>query len=573
MAKVLVLGASLDGLVAGMSLAKAGWNVTVIEPRSHSGGVLVRGEDPTQSGPLFWGGPLRSALTKQFPELKRIEHRPFSPYLSLIWQGQVKVKMTLDPLGCAESLGDEAGNYRNYRSFVERIRGLADVLFDQIPTPMFSQNPLQMLDLANAGVKFRSLTKSDRRLLMRMASMSVRDFLDEAFQNEDIKTALCVTALHGRFAGPWSPGTALNLLYQELVGPWGFWEGGASTLISALETALRNSGGELRTNCPVERILVRQGRTSGVQLASGEQIAADVVLSSFSVQQTIMELVDEPEVTPSYRRKVSQLKRRGTHTWVSFRCQDGSVPQLLEGRFVIAPNLEGIERSFDDCKYGAISRNLIFEGYVENGQVNLQVSYTPCNSGTADTCQGEREKLKEQIQTQLLEHVPGLQIDQASWWMMTPQDLAEQHQLDHLHHIEHSPAQLFFARPLAQYCRYDTPINDLHLCGGSTHPGGVTSGASGLNAARQLLDQRPDTKRALQRAGEIATTPLGAGLVAGAGLALLGAGVAIGAAARSLLKKPKGTPSEAIPAPTSASAPALNADANPEVAPTQEEVK
>jgi phytoene dehydrogenase-like protein len=58
-----------------------------------------------------------------------------------------------------------------------------------------------------------------------------------------------------------------------------------------------------------------------------------------------------------------------------------------------------------------------------------------------------------------------------------------------------TPGQLFAFRPVAGYARYKTPLRGLYLCGSAAHPGGGVMGTPGLNAAREILRQRPLRRR------------------------------------------------------------------------------
>ena len=49
--------------------------------------------------------------------------------------------------------------------------------------------------------------------------------------------------------------------------------------------------------------------------------------------------------------------------------------------------------------------------------------------------------------------------------------------------------QLMFNRPIPGFAQYKTPINNLYMCGSSTHPGGGVMGAPGANAAREILNE------------------------------------------------------------------------------------
>jgi phytoene dehydrogenase-like protein len=61
----------------------------------------------------------------------------------------------------------------------------------------------------------------------------------------------------------------------------------------------------------------------------------------------------------------------------------------------------------------------------------------------------------------------------------------------HIHHGELALDQLFTMRPTLGWANYRTPIDGLFLCGSGTHPGNGITGASGRNAAREVLKAVP----------------------------------------------------------------------------------
>jgi phytoene dehydrogenase-like protein len=75
--------------------------------------------------------------------------------------------------------------------------------------------------------------------------------------------------------------------------------------------------------------------------------------------------------------------------------------------------------------------------------------------------------------------------------VLTPIDLEREFGLTggHIHHGELSLDQLYTMRPILGWARYRTPIAGLFLCGAGTHPGGGITGASGRNAAREILKE------------------------------------------------------------------------------------
>ena len=73
--------------------------------------------------------------------------------------------------------------------------------------------------------------------------------------------------------------------------------------------------------------------------------------------------------------------------------------------------------------------------------------------------------------------------------VITPEDLETCYGFTggHIFHGELALDQLFTMRPVLDWARYKTPIRGLFLCGSGTHPGNGLTGASGANAAREII--------------------------------------------------------------------------------------
>jgi len=114
-------------------------------------------------------------------------------------------------------------------------------------------------------------------------TMSAADFLDQWFETDVLKATMSASGIIGTFLGVRSPGTAYVLLHHymgEIDGAfrsWGFSRGGTGAISNAIAAAARELGVEIRTQASVDKILVKNGRTTGVALESGEEISASVV--------------------------------------------------------------------------------------------------------------------------------------------------------------------------------------------------------------------------------------------------------------------------------------------------------
>ena len=104
-------------------------------------------------------------------------------------------------------------------------------------------------------------------------TMSSADFLDEWFETDVLKATMSASGIIGTFMGPRSPGTAYVLLHHymgELDGAfrsWGFPRGGIGSISRVIAEAARHHGAEIRTEAPVDQVLIKNGRAHGVVLA------------------------------------------------------------------------------------------------------------------------------------------------------------------------------------------------------------------------------------------------------------------------------------------------------------------
>ena len=152
--------------------------------------------------------------------------------------------------------------------------------------------------------------------IVRLFTVSAADFLDEWFEDERVKGALATQALVGNWGGPMTPGSAYVLMHHWVgevdghAGAWGWVEGGMGGVSRALASAARAAGASLRVGAPVRRVLVRDGRATGVELDGGETIEARRVVSNAHPITTYRELVGEQHLPDEVVRDVRRFRTR-----------------------------------------------------------------------------------------------------------------------------------------------------------------------------------------------------------------------------------------------------------------------
>ena len=287
---------------------------------------------------------------------------------------------------------------------------------------------------------------------------------------------------------------------------WGFSRGGTGAISNAIGAAAREAGVEIRTQAAVQKILVKDGRTTGVVLKNGEEISADVVSSSVDPHLTFEKFIEPNELPGDFLEAVRRYKYRGSSGKVNialdglpdFKAMPGAGPHL-RGAISISPGIEYMERAYDDAKYGHFSRRPYIDMVIPSltdpsvapaGKHVLScfVQYAPYKlaKGTWDD---QREAFGDTVVNTIAEHAPNIKDLIIGRQVLTPLDLEREFGLTggNIFQGELSLEQLFFLRPVPGWGYYKTPVHNLYMCGSATHPGGGIMGAPGRIASQVIL--------------------------------------------------------------------------------------
>ncbi|MHC4909094.1 MAG: phytoene desaturase family protein [Planctomycetota bacterium] len=503
---VIVIGGGHNGLVAAALLAGGGRSVALLERSPVLGGLAVGDEfHPgfTAGGVLHDTTTFREHLVERLDlarnGLALCEPPPvFSPQSATGGRGLL---LHRDPARAAAELHEhapaDAAHYGAYRAFIERITPFARTLLDAEPPAVLGPSA-SSLTLAARGLGLRRLGRADMMELLRIAPMCVADWVNEWFETERLGCMVAAPALDGAWMGPWSPGSAANLLRHECLAGRAV-STGPGGLIDSLEQAARQRGVEVRVNADVRRICTSGGAVTGVELADGETIDARAVAASCDPKHALLGLLEGPALEPKLAHQVTTLRSRGTTAAVhlalggplTFACR----PELEVEHARIAESLDDMERAFDAVKYRRVSTRPILDVHVpsiaapamapsDHHVVSIVAHFAPHDllGGWTDE---RREALGSAVVTTLERYAPGLGERIIAHRVMTPVDIEKRYGVSggHIHHVEHALDQLI-ARPVPALARFRTPVDGLFLCGSGNHPGGgLTGGPGGLAAA------------------------------------------------------------------------------------------
>ncbi|MBX3575517.1 MAG: NAD(P)/FAD-dependent oxidoreductase [Mesorhizobium sp.] len=532
----IVIGAGHNGLVNACYLQRAGLDVLVVEKNDWIGGAATSRE--LTPGWLYSNCSYVCSLFR--PEIMRDLELPRFGLQVIPYEGGAVFTQDGDYLASyrdhdahrrefARWSPRDAEAYERYaRDVTRQCRFIQPLLMRTAPDPA-SLRPRDLGELLYLGRKFGELTPSEMALTLRFWTMSISDFLDEYFETPVIKANLALSGIIGTALGPMSPGTAYVLLHHYMgevdgsVGAWGYARGGMGAVTKALADSFVASGGTIRTGAGVDHVAVKNGRATGVVLASGEEISGKLVISNADVKRTFLKLVEEKELPEPFLRRVRNFKIRGSSGKVNIALD--SMPEFpalpkdspcLKGDMHFTDTVERMERGYDDWKEGRFSRDPFLDMVLPTtldptmapaGKhfMSCFVQYAPPKIDGRDWTDADRDAFAETVISQIADYSPGFRDRIVHMEVRTPREIEAEVGLTegNIFQGELTFDQLLFNRPVPGYAQYRSPVGGLYMCGSSTHPGGGVMGAPGRNAAAEILRDLKRPNRQMSDAHDV----------------------------------------------------------------------
>ncbi len=516
---VIVIGGGHNGLVNAAYLARAGKRVLVLERRHVLGGAAVTEE----VFPGFKFSVCSYVVSLLRPEIIReldlprhgLEILPLDgtftpmPNDDYLWRVNDHAK-TRREIARHSKLDAEA--YDEYGKAMIEMAHFVKPIMNMTPPDPASLNLKGLLDLLGMGRRFQKLSSEDKYNQVQLMTMSAVDFLDQWFETDVLKATMSASGIIGTFLGVRSPGTAYVLLHHymgEIDGAfrsWGLSRGGTGAISNSIADAAREAGATIRTEAPIAKIILKNGQAKGAALENGDEFYADIISSSVDPRLTFMKMVGEEHLPEDFVDDIKRYKFRGSSGKVNlaldalpnFKSMPGAGSHL-RGAVSISPSVDYMERAYDDAKYGRYSRRPYIDIVIPTltdpsiappGKhvMSCFVQYAPYNlkEGTWDE---KREEFGDTVIDTIAEHAPNIRDIILHRQVLTPLDLEREFGLSegNIFQGELTLEQLFFLRPAPGWAQYRSPIKNLYMCGSATHPGGGIMGASGRNAAMEIL--------------------------------------------------------------------------------------
>lgn len=502
---VIVVGAGHNGLVCSALLAKAGKKVLVLEANEQVGGAAITRE--------FADGYSVSAcahlLYQLQPEVRKdlqLAPRLASENMSTIALAEDGNPVRLLGDEISGVIEEDAASYRKFRRRMTRYSNLLARQLNKAPPRLGSRKFKDNVALVRLALDIRRLGKEEMQDFLRLIGMNIHDEVTEHFLSPLLKGAISLDAVLGTHLGPRSPNTLMTYLYR-LAGGHGRVAaplGGMGCVSNALASAASGAGATIHTGTPVNRIIVENGRVTGVETVAGERYDSFMIVSNADPRRTVMDLVGARHVETGFAQRIHHLRCKGNAAKLHLALDGlptikGLSRKDFAERLVIAPDEHYVERAFNPAKYGESSSNPVIEmtfpsfrdeSLAPTGKhvLSAVVQYAPYDLKGGWSSEA-RERFEQVVIKTIAKYATDIEQRITSAELLTPVDIETEFHISggHWHHAELALDQFMFVRPVSGAAQYRMPLDGLYLCGAGTHPGGGVSGAAGRNAARAIL--------------------------------------------------------------------------------------
>lgn len=496
----VVVGGGHNGLTAAAYLARAGKSVLVLEARDRVGGACTMEE--------VWPGYRLSPCAYLVGLLHpRVIDELGLPAQGFRWSAATaglfvpfedgsSVQLWDDDARCEAEVHRfstvDVDGWRDFCSVKGRLRdalrpdGDDDFWIGKAPT-------IDQIDERLGG------DHEARRMLLEW---SMVECVENYFQDERLQMAYLGQGVIGTNASPHDPGTAsIHFHHQSgrlggAPGMWGYVEGGVGMVSFLLCDVARDLGVVVATGTPVARILPGEG----VELAGGDRIRADVVVSNADPRVTLQLLGDAAD--PAWKARVEAVPQVGCTLKLNvalrelpnFKARPGVLNEHHMGQVNTPLTKAEWADGFEAMRRGELPKRLWSELYFQTTHdpsvapagvhtMSVFAQYVPYAFATGDW-DARREEVKRLALDSIgrfCDNIPDAVLDVQ---VLGPPDIEKSVGLTggHIFQGECLPAFMWENRLTPQ-----TPMPGVFLCGACTHPGGSVIGINGRNAAMAVL--------------------------------------------------------------------------------------
>jgi phytoene dehydrogenase-like protein len=494
----VVVGSGVNGLACAALLAKAGWDVCVLERNDWFGGC-IRTAEITEPGfrhdvlsawhPLWVGGPAHAQLRDELARHGLEYVNTDFPTATAFPDGDSAFLLRTADANAGE-LGEE------WRGVLDAFFPTADFAFGVLGTELWSKHG------AALGMRLvRRLGRDGARDFAGRLLVSARDWLESTFASRKAHGVIAPWVLH---TGLGPDAAASGYMAQVIAvavqeGGMPIPVGGGAKLADALVSYIRACGGRCETGAHVERVYA-----GAVHVEGGERVGARrAVVCNVTPTQLYGELLGGTAPPFRYGRSEMQI-----HFALSEPPKWEGDERLARSAIVhLTSGLDGVSRAVNEAERGLLPA----EATVVVGQpLTMDASRAPSGKGllwvqlqelpwqVKGDAAGEldagdgvwtaelRERYADRIQARMARHIPNLESSIQKRVAISPADLWS----TNVNLVRGDPygGSLALDQSFLWRAPHRTPVKGVWHVGASTHPGPGLGGGSGALVAQQLLE-------------------------------------------------------------------------------------
>jgi len=487
--RIIIVGAGPGGLSAGMLLASKGYSVDIYEKQKQVGGrnsFFKLGDYTFDIGPTFL--MMKDVLENVFERSgKRLEDFTETKRLDPLYRLKFADGRELYPSPDKEKMKKtmenfSTGSFSGYLKYLEKEKKKYDQLIPCLSIPygrikdFFSKHLLQAIPYLDAHT-------------------SLYGVLSRYFDDPDTRIAFTFQAKYIGMS-PWTaPGTFSIISYIEHGGGIYHVTGGLNKISFGMAEALRQSGGRIHLGMPVKKIIVEEGKATGVLFDDGKIEKADYVIINADFAKAMTEIVDQTDRKKWTNKKLAS-KDYSCSTFMLYLGVKKEFKDIAHHSIIFAKdykqNVDDITNKMvlsDDFSFYVQNASVTDKTLAPEGKSTIYVLVpVPNNKSNIDW-----EKEKQSFRNKIIDALEtrggyaGLKENIEEEKIVTPNDWDDKHSvyLGATFNLAHNVGQMLYFRPHNEFEEFE----NCYLVGGGTHPGSglPTIYESGIISADMIM--------------------------------------------------------------------------------------
>lgn len=469
--KVIIVGAGPGGLAVGMLLASNGYSVDIYEKQNQVGGrnsFFKIGDYIFDIGPTFFMmiNVLENIFNKCGLKLDNfIEVIKLDPMYRLKYHDGRELCPSPDTDKMKQTMENFfKGSFQGYLKYLSKEKEKYDKLIPCLSIPYGKMSDFFSKQLITA-------------IPYLDAHTSLYGVLSRYFDNPDTRIAFTFQAKYTGMS-PWTaPGTFSIISYIEHGGGIYHVTGGLNKLSHGMAEAFKQSGGKIHLGTPIQRILIENGKATGVVLANGKIEKTDYVVINADFAHAMTKLVSSNDRKKWTDEKLA-AKDYSCSTFMLYLGVKKEFKDIAHHSIIFAKDYK---KNIDEItKDMIISEDLSF--YVQNACVTDKTLApekkstiyvlvpVPNNKSHIDWDKEKinfRNKVIDALETR--GGFKGLRENIEVEKIITPKDWSDEHSvyLGATFNLAHNVSQMLYFRPHNEFEEF----KNCYLVGGGTHPG------------------------------------------------------------------------------------------------------